>query len=205
MNWLQQLSCHWQKKQLQRPELASMFAKPLTKQWVAIDCEMTGLNPKKHHLLSVAAIHINDDIIDTGNGMHLVCRPPVMPDRDTIVIHGLRTADVEHGMSYDEMLALLLPFIDNRPIVGFCPQIDMAFLNPMVKRYMGATLPNKVIDVRQLYSQRMGDRTQGIPNQSQHLNNILAYYNIPALGAHDAYNDAIMTAMAFLHLRSRSK
>lgn len=50
-----------------------------------------------------------------------------MPDRDTIVIHGLRTADVEHGMSYDEMLALVLPFIDNRPLVGFCPQIDTGF------------------------------------------------------------------------------
>lgn len=201
MSWLQQLSCAWQKTQLQRPELASMFTTPSAKQWVAIDCEMTGLNPKKHHLLSVAAIHINGNTIDTGNGMHLVCRPPVMPDRDTIVIHGLRTADVEHGMSYDEMLTLLLPFIDNRPIVGFCTQLDMVFLNPLVKRYMGTTLPNKVIDVRQLYSRRMGDRTQGIPNQTQHLTNILAHYDIPELGAHDAYNDAIMTAMAFLHVR----
>ncbi len=201
MIWLQQLSCAWQKTQLQRPELASMFTTPSAEQWVAIDCEMTGLNPKKHHLLSVAAIHINGNTIDTGNGMHLVCRPPVMPDRDTIVIHGLRTADVEHGMSYDEMLTLLLPFIDNRPIVGFCTQLDMAFLNPLVKRYMGTTLPNKVIDVRQLYSRRMGDRTQGIPNQTQHLTNILAHYDIPELGVHDAYNDAIMTAMAFLHVR----
>ena len=201
MSWLQQLSCAWQKTQLQRPELASMFTTPSAEQWVAIDCEMTGLNPKKHHLLSVAAIQINGNTIDTGNGMHLVCRPPVMPDRDTIVIHGLRTADVEHGMSYDEMLALLLPFIDNRPIVGFCTQLDMVFLNPLVKRYMGTTLPNKVIDVRQLYSRRMGDRTQGIPNQTQHLTNILAHYGIPELGVHDAYNDAIMTAMAFLHVR----
>ena len=203
MNWLKQLSGTWQKTQLQRPELASMFAKPHAKQWVAIDCEMTGLNPKKHHLLSVAAIHINDNTIDTGNGMHLVCRPPVMPDRDTIVIHGLRTADVEHGMSYDEMLALLLPFIDNRPIVGFCTQLDIGFLNPVVKRYMGTTLPNQIIDVRQLYSRRMGDRTQGIPHQSQRLTNILAHYGIPEMGAHDAYNDTIMTAMAFLHLRSQ--
>ena len=201
MSWLQQLSCAWQKTQLQRSELTSMFTTPSAEQWVAIDCEMTGLNPKKHHLLSVAAIHINGNTIDTGNGMHLVCRPPVMPDRDTIVIHGLRTADVEHGMNYDEMLALLLPFIDNRPIVGFCTQLDMAFLNPLVKRYIGTTLPNKVIDVRQLYSRRMGDRTQGIPNQTQHLTNILAHYDIPELSAHDAYNDAIMTAMAFLHVR----
>ncbi len=88
MSWLKQLSASWQKSQLQRPELESMFTKPAANQWVAIDCEMTGLNPKKHHLLSVAAIHINADTIDTGNGMHLVCRPPVMPDRDTIVIHG---------------------------------------------------------------------------------------------------------------------
>lgn len=201
MSWLKQLSSSWQKSQLQRPELESMFTKPAANQWVAIDCEMTGLNPKRHHLLSVAAIHINTDTIDTGNGMHLVCKPPAMPDRDTIVIHGLRSADVENGMSYDEMLALLLPFIDNRPIVGFCPQIDIGFLNPLVKRYMGITLPNEVIDVRHLYSRRMGDRTQGIPHQSQHLNNILAHYNIPELGTHDAFNDAVMTAMAFLHVR----
>ena len=201
MNWLQQLSCAWQKTQLQRPELALMFTTSSAEQWVAIDCEMTGLNPKKHHLLSVAAIHINGSIIDTGNGMHLVCRPPVMPDRDTIVIHGLRTADVEHGMSYDDMLALLLPFIGNRPIVGFCTQLDMAFLNPLVKRYMGTPLPNEVIDLRHLYSRRISGHTQGLSGQAQHLTRILAHYNIPELGAHDAYNDAVMTAMAFLHVR----
>lgn len=199
MSWLKQLSSSWQQRQLQRPELVSMFAPPIAEQWVAIDCEMTGLNPRKHHLLSVAAIHINGNTIDTGNGLHLVCRPPVMPDRDTIVIHGLRTADVEHGISYDEMLALLLPFINNRPIVGFCPQIDTAFLNPLVKRYMGTALPNEVIDVRYLYGRRMG--SQSILHHSQHLTNILAHYNIPELGTHDAYNDAVMTAMAFLHVR----
>ena len=201
MKWLKQLSSSWQKKNLRRPELETMFEKPLDNEWVAIDCEMTGLNPKKHHLLSVAAIHINGDKIDTGNGLHLLCRPPVMPERDTIVIHGLRTADVEQGMSYDEMLALLLPFIGNRPLVGFCPQIDTGFLNPLVRHYMGTDLPNEVIDIRHLYSRRMVGRSQGLPSQAQHLESILAHYNIPELGTHDAYNDAIMTAMAFLHVR----
>ena len=201
MSWLQQLANTWQKTQLQRPELATMFTKPMAEQWVAIDCEMTGLNPKKHHLLSVAAIHINSNTIDTGNGMHLICRPPVMPDRDTIVIHGLRTADVEHGLNYHEMLALLLPFIGNRPIVGFCTRLDMAFLNPLVKGYMGTALPNETIDVRHLYSRRISGHTQGLSAQAQHLSRILAHYDIPDMGAHDAYNDAMMTAMAFLHVR----
>ena len=201
MSWFRQLTSSWQKNQLQRPELLSMFETPAAKQWVALDCEMTGLNPKKHHLLSVAAIHINGDSIDTGNGLHLVCRPPVMPERDTIVIHGLRSADVAQGISYEEMLALLLPFVNNRPIVGFCPQIDMAFLDPLVKHYMGVKLPNKVIDVRRLYSQRMGDSQPNVPKQSQQLPKILAHYNISEFGSHDAYNDAIMTAMAFMHVR----
>lgn len=201
MSWLKQLSNKWQYKQLQRAELASMFEPPIAGQWVAIDCEMTGLNPRKHHLLSVAAIHINGNTIDTGNGLHLVCRPPVMPDRDTIVIHGLRSADVEHGMSYEEMLAVLLPFINNRPIVGFCPQIDTAFLNPLIKQYMGINLPNEVLDVRRLYSIRQGNCNPDNPNSTQQLPKILAHYNIPELGSHDAYNDAVMTAMAFLHVR----
>lgn len=178
-----------------------MFEPPTPDQWVAIDCEMTGLNPRKHHLLSVAAIHINGNTIDTGNGLHLVCCPPVMPDRDTIVIHGLRSADVEYGMSYEQMLAILLPFIGNRTLVGFCPQIDMGFLNPLAKHYMGTTLPNEVLDVRRLFAQRMGDHNPNVPKPSQQLPKILAYYDIPELGNHDAYNDAVMTAMAFLHVR----
>ena len=201
MGWFTQVKSSWQKNQLQRPELAGMFEPPLADQWVAIDCEMTGLNAKKHHLLSVAAIHVNGDTIDTGNGLHLVCSPPTMPDRDTIVIHGLRTTDVEHGMSYDEMLALLLPFIGNRAIVGFCPQIDIAFLNPLIKPYMGTALPNEVIDVRYLYARRIGDSHPNTPNPSHQLSKILAHYHIPEFCNNDDYNDAVMTAMAFLHVR----
>ena len=61
MSWLKQLSNQWQKNKLQRAQLAPMFEPPIKDQWVAIDCEMTGLNPRKHHLLSVAAIHINGE------------------------------------------------------------------------------------------------------------------------------------------------
>ncbi|WP_227429133.1 3'-5' exonuclease [Psychrobacter sp. I-STPA6b] len=201
MSLLHTIKSQWYKRQLTQPELADMFAPPPEKQWVAIDCEMSGLNPKKHHLLSIAVIHINDNTIDMGNGLHLVCRPPVMPTAETIVIHGLRPNDVEHGISYDEMLALVLPFISNRPIVGFCPQIDMAFLNPLAKQYMGTPLPNPVIDIRELYNRRTGNRTEGVSHHGQHLSQILTKYNIPDMGSHDAYNDAIMTAMAFLHLK----
>ncbi len=201
MKWLTQVKNNWQQRRLTRPEFANMFTAPNEQEWVAIDCEMTGLNPKHHHILSVACVHINGKQIDSGNGLNLVCCPPTMPSADTIVIHGLRPADVEHGMNYEQMLATVLPFIGNRPIVGFCPQIDMAFLNPLVKQYLGTKLPNRVIDVRQLYNRRTGNQTQGIHHQGQSLQQIIKTLDIPQLAEHDAYNDTLMTAMAFVHLK----
>lgn len=201
MSFMQHLKSSWYQKRLLRPELNGMFEPPVENQWVAIDCEMSGLNAKKNHLLSIAAIHINGSVIDTGQGLHLICRPPVMPTKDTIIIHGLRPIDVENGLNYEQMLAKLLPFIGNRPIVGFCPQLDISFLNPLVKAYMGTYLPNPVIDIRTLYNRYSGNRTQGIPHQSSHLSAICQQLKLPDMAAHDAYNDAIMTAMAFLLLK----
>lgn len=201
MSLVDQLKSIWYARQLTRPELKGMFEQSAPNQWVAIDCEMTGLNPKKDHLLSIAAIHINGTHIDSGNGLHLICRPPVMPKKDTIVIHGLRPADVENGVSYQQMLEILLPFIGNRPIVGYCTQLDMGFLNRVTKDYMGSPLPNSVIDIRDLYNRKSGNRTQGVSHQAQQLTAICNQLNLPDLEAHDAYNDALLTAMAFLHLK----
>lgn len=201
MNLVQQLKSAWYLKQLTRPEFKAMFQPPPPNQWVAIDCEMTGLNPKKDHLLSIAAIHINGSQIQSGQGLHLICRPPVMPKKDTIVIHGLRPLDVENGLSYEQMLQSLLPFIGNRPIVGYCPQLDLGFLSQISKSYMGTALPNTVIDIRDLYNRYSGNRTQGISHQAQQLSAICQQLQLPELAAHDAYNDALMTAMAFLHLK----
>ncbi len=201
MNWLTKTKKNWQQRGLTRPELAPMFTPPNANEWVALDCEMTGLNPKKDHILSVAAIHINGQLINSGNGLDLVCKPPKMPTAETIIIHGLRPQDVEHGMSYENMLDLLLPFIGNRPIVGFCPQIDMAFLNPLAKKYMGCNLPNPIIDIRKLYEKRRGNKTEGIAHQGQSFSKILKQFDVPELGAHDAFNDTLMTAMAFMHLK----
>ena len=200
MNLLQQLKIRLVPKQLTRPELKEMFQSPQPNQWVAIDCEMTGLNPKKDHLLSVAAIHINDSQIQSGQGLHLICRPPVMPKRHHC--HSRPTpTDVEKWLCYEQMLEKLLPFIGNRPIVGYCPQLDLGFLNQITKSYMGTALPNPVIDIRDLYNRYSGNRTQGISHQAQQLNAICQQLKLPELEAHDAYNDALITAMAFLHLK----
>ena len=100
-------------------------------EWVCLDLELTGLDPKTDHILSIGAVKIAKDatgyIIDTANPLSIVCRPPIMPDTDSIVIHGLRPMDLENGTSYSDMLDRLLPFIGSRPVVGFYVNMDIAF------------------------------------------------------------------------------
>lgn len=195
-----------QKKRLIRPEFEHLFSPTPVDKWVSLDLEMTGLNPKQDHILSIGAVHLEKTeqglIIDSGNALSLVCRPPVMPTDETIVIHGLRPSDVENGLSYDEILPILLNFIENRTVVGFCVAMDMAFLNAIAKPFLGINLPNVTIDVSQLHLQQQQRQNPNHIYQAKHLNQLLDEFNIPKLSAHDAVNDAIMTAMLFAHLNN---
>ncbi|OOR90857.1 DNA polymerase III subunit epsilon [Moraxella caviae] len=192
---------------LTRPEFGYLFAPPPADEWVCLDLEMTGLNPKTDHILSLGAVKISRThgtfSIDTANALSIICKPPIMPATDTIVIHGLRPMDVADGVSYDEMLAQLLPFLGARPIVGFYTQMDLAFLNALAKPFLGAALPNAAIDVSLLDQKlrKQQNRNPDAPIDRRHLHEMLKTERIPALPAHDSLNDALMTAMLFCQLQ----
>lgn len=194
-----------QKAKLLRPEFANLF-EPIADEWVCLDLEMTGLNPKTDHILSVGAVKIVREqgvfCIDTANTLAMICRPPIMPTTQSIIVHGLRPIDVENGVDYEEMLNTLLPFIGGRTLVGFCTDMDVNFLNTLIKPYLGVALPNEKLDVSNM-EQKIRQQQNKNPEmivEKKHLNTLLSEYRIPRLPSHDALNDAMMTAMLFCHL-----
>ncbi|MFB2538543.1 MULTISPECIES: 3'-5' exonuclease [unclassified Acinetobacter] len=193
------------KPHLLHPEYQYLFDKAPTDEWVCLDFEMTGLNAKTDHILSVGAVKIVKQHgllqMHSSDALSLICRPPVLPTPENIIIHGLRPIDVENGINHDELLAQLLPFIGSRPIIGFCVDIDMAFLNALVKPFLGKNLKNQLIDVSKM-EQAQRQKKSGSENavSAKHLDQLIDEYQIPRLPAHDALNDAIMTAMVFCHL-----
>lgn len=194
-----------QKTKLLIPKFANLFDS-VENEWVCLDLEMTGLNPKTDYILSVGAIKIvkehNIFRIDTANMISLICLPPTMPNMNSIIIHGLRPIDVENGIHYAEMMDILLSFIGGRTIVGFCTDIDLNFLNTIIKPYLGINLPNNAIDVSTM-EQRFRQKNSKNPDiiiEKKHLNTLLNEHKIPRLPSHDALNDAMMTAMLFCHL-----
>jgi DNA polymerase-3 subunit epsilon len=128
-------------------------------------------------------------------------RPESDMRAEAIKIHRLRQSDVEQAPLIWKNVRSFLQFIGGRPLIGYYIDFDIAMLDKYILPIVGIELPNKRIDVSRLYYERKyGDAP---PNTAIDLSfaAILRDLGIPALAQHDAFDDALMTAMMFVQLR----
>ena len=185
---------------LRDPVYRFLFDAPPPGEAVAIDCETTGLNTRKDDIIAVAAIPIRGNRILTSERFEALVRPRTKLSPEAIKIHRLREQDVADARPMEEVLPELLRFIGSRPLVGFYLAFDVAMLNRHARRLLGIGLPNAQIEVSGTYYERKyGDAPPGTEVDLRFMS-ILTDLGLPALGQHDAYSDALMTAMMFLSL-----
>lgn len=185
---------------LRDPAYRFLFEPPPPGEVVSIDCETTGLNTRKDDIVTVAAIRIRDNRILTSQRFEATLRPRVKINPEAIKIHRLREQDVATGRPVEEVLPELLRFIGSRPLVGFYLEFDVAMLNRHVRRILGIELPNEQIEVSGVYYElKYGDAPPGTEVDLRFMS-LLNDLGLPSLGQHDAYSDALMTAMMHLKL-----
>jgi len=179
-----------------------MFEEGPPDEVVAIDCETTGLKVRTDDIITIAGIKIRGNRILTSEHFEAVVRPDYSDMRaDAIKVHRLLRSDVEEAPIIWAKIPGFLHFIGGRPLIGYYVDFDVAMLNKYILPLVGIELPNKRIDVSELYFERKyGDAP---PNTSIDLSfaAMLRDLGIPALAQHDAFNDALMTAMMYVELR----
>lgn len=178
-----------------------MFERGPDDEFVAIDCETTGLNTRTDDIVTIAAIAIRGNRILTSEHFEVMVRPDSDMRADAIKIHRLRQSDVEQAPLIWKHMRSFLRFIGGRPLVGYYIDFDVAMLDKYVLQLVGIELPNERIEVSRLYYEcKYGNAP---PNTSIDLSfaAILRDLGIPALAQHDAFDDALMTAMMFVQLR----
>jgi len=190
----------WQRRQLTDPHYDFLFAQPTKPGVVSIDCETTGLNPKKDEIITLAAIRVEGTSILTSESMHLTLKPSRTIDGAAITVHRLRNCDVAHGLPPQEAIAQFLAFVGSSPLLGYYLEFDIALINRIVKPWLGIQLPNPQIELSALYhDHKIGLIPQRVVDlRFETIRKTLA---IPDLGAHDAYADALMVAMAYVKLQ----
>ncbi|BAK72510.1 MAG: 3'-5' exonuclease [Arcobacter sp.] len=192
---------YFNKKNLKDQKYLFLFDKSFDNEYVCFDCETTGLNPKKDDIISIGAVIIKDNTIVSSKKFIKFIKPKTKLQAEAIKIHHIRECDLNDAEEIDEVITEFIDFIGNRPLVGYFLEFDIAMINKYLKPKLGITLPNKAYEVSEIYHDY---KIEIIPQSHIDLrfNSIMEELNIPNLGKHDAYNDAIMTAMIFIKLKN---
>ncbi len=197
----------WQQRRMEGSEWAFLFDDPPPHEWVALDCETTGLNTRTDEIIAIGAVRIVGQRVLTSQRLELLVRPERGVSAQSIRVHRLREQDVEAGLPLAEAMQRLLRFIGARPLVGYYLEFDVAMINRALRATLGVSLPQPRIEVSRLYYDH---KFRQLPPYQQHDNadidlrfaTIMRELGLPTRDAHDALNDAVMAALAFVKLRA---
>ena len=185
---------------LRNPAYRFLFEPGPPGEVVSLDCETTGLNPWLDDVIAVAAVQVRGNRILTSERFEAIVRVERPPSAESIKVHGLREHDLDAGRPMDEVLPELLRFIGGRPILGYYIDFDFRMLNKYVWRQLGTRLPNERIEISGLYFDRKYGNAPQLTSYDLRFATIVEDLGIPMLRQHDAYNDALMSAMIYLQL-----
>ncbi|MEO8060497.1 MAG: 3'-5' exonuclease [Burkholderiales bacterium] len=181
-----------------------MYDAPPADEWVALDCETTGLDVSRDEIISIGAVRIVGNRLLTSQRLELIVRPERSMAQASMRVHRLRESDVAAGMPPEQAMRRLLEFIGSRPLVGYYLEFDVGMINRAIWPMLGVGLPQPKIDISALYYDM---KNRQLP---AHLRNeridlrfetIMRELELPSRDAHDALNDAVMAGLAFLKLR----
>lgn len=188
-------------KRLKDKRFEFLFEDDKSGEYVVFDTETTGLDPKKDEILSIGAVKVKDNKILTSQTFEVYIKNSCKISAQSKKIHGIREVDLLDAKESKEAIEEFLKFIGSRKLVGYYLEFDVSMINKYVKPMLGVRLPNKQIEVSEIYyNQKIELIPQG--NIDLRFDTILKTCGVPDMGAHNAVNDAIMTAMIFLKLNS---
>jgi DNA polymerase-3 subunit epsilon len=203
-SWLRGLKREWLLYHLGDQRFRFMWDDPPPNEWVALDCETTGLDMRRDEIISIGALRIVGDRLMTSERLELLVRPSRRISLESVRVHGLRESDVACGLAPDEALMQLMRFIGSRPLVGYYLEFDLAMIDRAIFPMLGMGLPQRRIEVSSLYYEYK--RRQLPPyRQAESIDlrfaTLMDDLDLPQRAAHDALNDAVMAGLAFVKLR----
>jgi DNA polymerase III subunit epsilon len=167
--------------------------------WLAVDLELTGLNPRRHEIVAIGAVPIRAGRVILGESLYTLVRPAHPSEVEAVLIHKLRSEDLADAPPLHEGLELLLDRLAGAVPVFHTAAVEQAFLGRELRERdlrLPAAADTEVLG-RLWQLQRTGKRLTGL--QLARLASLLGQRPEPP---HHALADAITTANAFIALAS---
>ena len=203
--WLDSVHRAWMLYHLADPHFAFLYEPPPEGEWVALDCETTGLDVHRDQIISIGAVRIVGNRLLTSQRLELLVRPERALKADSVRVHRLRESDVAQGMDPEQAMRRLLEFVGSRPLVGYYLEFDLAMIDRAVFPLLGMGLPQPRNEVSAMYYdykyRQLPRHLRDNPRIDLRFATLMNDLGLPLRNAHDALNDAVMAALAFIKLR----
>jgi DNA polymerase-3 subunit epsilon len=171
-----------------------------TVRFVVLDCETTGLDPRRDRIVSLGAVAVQEAQIVLGDTFEALLR--VTHNTAATLVHGITRSEARFGMEEHDAMLALLAYLRDGVIVGHHIGHDLAMLNAACARQFDLRLANRHIDTLALTHSleregALGD-VEHLPDAS--LDGLCRRFDIVPYDRHTAPGDAFLTAQVFLRL-----
>ncbi|PKF63053.1 DNA polymerase III subunit epsilon [Psychromonas sp. psych-6C06] len=164
---------------------------------LALDLEMTGINPKVDQIISIGLIPIINGQITLNQGKHKLIKIEGSVGQSA-TIHGLVDADLKQAITIEEAMKWLLKEITGYVLVAHHAPLDMRFIEQALLKQSEPSNKKKcrlyAIDTLHIEHRRLLRKQTTIKEGELRLANCRSRYNLPNYDAHNALVDALSCA-----------
>jgi DNA polymerase-3 subunit epsilon len=175
-------------------------ASPDDIRFVVLDCETTGLDPRKDRLITIGAVALDHGEIVLEDAFEVMLK--IDHNLSAVTVHGITRDAARDGQDEPEALLAFLGYLGDGVIVGHHIGHDIATLDVALGRHFGAKLHNRWIDTMDLtlLLERVGAFGEEEPMRSFSLDALCERFEVKPHGRHTAPGDALLTALVFLQV-----
>ena len=196
---MQSLQRWWLRRRHGQGPWGELLQPPAAGEWVSLDLETTGLNPREDHILSLAAVPVRDGRAVLSERFERRIRPDRVFGIDSIRHHHITPSEAADGDAVTPAVRAFLAWLGNRALLGYHLHFDAAMLAPHVRAITGFPLPNARVELAHAFAARARRARPDVPPNLA-LGHIAASLGVPVLGRHSALGDATTVALCWLAL-----
>jgi DNA polymerase III subunit epsilon len=170
--------------------------------YAALDFETTGLDYRADTVVSFGVVPVEHGRAIMRGAVHQLVRPDVPPTPLSQTVHELRPQDLADAPPLDAARATLADAIAERYLLVWFADVEVHFLRSI----FGGGLRSwrrRTIDVRTLAIAVDGGGPEERERRGYPLGATAERWGIPVANAHEAFDDALVTALLFLALAPR--
>jgi DNA polymerase-3 subunit epsilon len=166
--------------------------------WCALDLELTGLDPRRDHIIAIGAVPIEDGRVILHQSAYTLVRTTRRSELGAVLVRKLRVPDLAHAPRIGEAIDVVFDLLAGRVPVFHTAGVERAFLGRLFsgRRVRLPEAADTEVLGRRLMRERDGDAAPSAPDRA-----------VPSAGragrdSHHALGDALSTAQAFVALAS---